>query len=209
MIAWYVHGWAFGPSLWESLAVRLRDLEPRIADLGYFGAANALPPDEPAIWITQSFGTMRALANMTPQCRALVAINGFDRFASADGFPGVPVRVLDRMIAAFDADPARVVSDFRRRCGMGADVTSLNLSTLRRDLLALRDMDCRQQSAALSVPVLSLQGGADPILPLAMRAAVLPDARHEVLADAGHLLPLEEPAWCAARIVEFVAGLAA
>ncbi len=204
MIAWYVHGWGFGPSVWNALVPLLPDVEPRYADLGYFGAADVLPPKEPSIWITHSFGTMHTLSNMSAQCRALVAINGFDRFATGDGFPGVPTRVLDRMIAAFDADPARVVSDFLGKCGMGGEVTSFDTTPLHRDLMALRDVDHRQQAAALRVPVLSLQGGADPILPPEMRAAVLPDAHHETLGEGSHLLPLEAPEYCAERIGAFL-----
>ena len=208
MIGWYLHGWGYGPAIWDQLAALLPDLEPRFANLGYGGNANDGPPDEPAIWITHSFGTMHALAKMAApdmplNCRALVAINGFDRFAASPGFEGVPPRVLDRMIARFASDPAGVVSDFCRKCGKDTDVELLDDRTLKRDLVALRDMDCREQAAALSIPVLSLQGAADPVLPPAMRAAVLTGAHHVTHASAGHLLPLEQPAWCAHQIAEF------
>ena len=211
MIAWFVHGWGFEPSLWDALAAHLPGLDPRLADRGYFGSAGASAPDEPSIWITHSLGTMLALGAIAPTCRAMVAINGFDRFAGGEGFPGVAPRVLDRMAARLDKDPAGTVHDFRMRCGANAPVDSVEREPLARDLDVLRKGDCRAASAVLEIPLLSLQGGTDPILPAPLIAQALhdcPGASHEVHPAAGHLLPLEQPEWCADRIAGFVERLA-
>jgi pimeloyl-ACP methyl ester carboxylesterase len=68
-------------------------------------------------------------------------------------------------------------------------------------------MDCRAQAAALSIPVLSLHGANDQILPAAMREQTLygvPHIRHLQHPTAGHLLPVEYPDWCAAQIATFL-----
>jgi len=56
-----------------------------------------------------------------------------------------------------------------------------------------------------TVRTLVLHGGADPLLPPAMRDAVFAGAPRETLAGGGHLLPLTHPEWVAARIRAFAA----
>ena len=211
MIGWFVHGWGFGPSIWDELVALLPDLEPRIADRGYFGGAPVAAPDEPAVWITHSLGAMQALSEGIGEPRALVAINGFDRFTASEGFAGVPRRVLDRMIARFDDDPGKVLSEFRTRCGNDDPVDHFEPQPLRRDLVTLRDGDTRAAAAAIGVPVLVLDGARDPLLPEEMRRQVFAGARDvkvEPHPEAGHLLPLEDPEWCAEHISSLCASIA-
>lgn len=203
------HGWAFDASIWRDVVDRLPWQDCRLADRGYFGAASEVADVGPCIVIAHSMGTMQALADLPSDCRGLVAINGFDRFAADSDFPGVLVRVLDRMIARLGDDPAATVRDFRHRCGDDAPVATLKAQRLGQDLRFLRDGDCR--SAVGRLPILSLQGAADPILPPAMRDAVFADAgaierrRHP---EGGHLLPLTDPDWCVAAIRSFAGAMA-
>lgn len=66
--------------------------------------------------------------------------------------------------------------------------------------------------AAAGVPVVLVEGGADPV-PVPGRAAALVEANagvsHVVRENATHLLPLSEGDWCAALIVEHLADTAA
>lgn len=59
--------------------------------------------------------------------------------------------------------------------------------------------------AAADIPIILVEGGADPV-PVPGRAAALAETaasvRHLVLENATHLLPLSEGDWCAALIVE-------
>lgn len=61
------------------------------------------------------------------------------------------------------------------------------------------------QLAAAGIPVILVEGGADPV-PVPGRAAALAETagsvRHRVLENATHLLPLSEGDWCAALLVE-------
>jgi len=206
----FIHGWGFDRSIWKAVCAVLPAHKASFADRSYFGGAGGDVPQVPSLWIAHSFGTMLALRNMSEHCRGMVAINGFDRFCAGDGVAGVSPRIVERMIARFDAAPQQVLSDFRRRCGEENLPDHLDVPRLKQDLLALRDMDCRKHAAAMKVPVLSLQSGADPVLPEEMRSTTLhsiQSVRHLQHNAAGHLLPLEQPNWCAQQISAFVAEL--
>ena len=206
MILRFLHGWGFDAGFWSGVVDELGDWPAVADDRGYFGAPADAPSSEPCIVVAHSFGAMRALAAPPADCRGLIAINGFDRFV-----PGISHRIVDRMIARFDADPATVLADFRARCGEARPFGQIDTAPLRQDLLALRDGDCTAQSSALPVPMLSLQGAEDPLLPAPMRDSVFADVRlleRQTLAGGGHLLPIAEPAYCAHAIRAFAERVA-
>ena len=71
---------------------------------------------------------------------------------------------------------------------------------------ALRDADLTKQTSELRVPALCLCGAKDQgTTPRLMRelAALIPDARLEIIDQAGHLPCLEQPERMARHIVEF------
>jgi len=166
--------------------------------------------DGPFLAVTHSFGTMRLLADVPPNCRGILAINGFDRFAASQGFPGVPIRMVERMISRFDEVPEAVLADFRLRCGCDTAFGAIDAARLLDDLVALRDGDHRDKTARCGLPILSFQGAHDPILPSAMREAVFASAancQRQNHPTAGHLLPIEDPATCAEAISAFMESL--
>jgi pimeloyl-[acyl-carrier protein] methyl ester esterase len=182
-------------------------LEASFADRGYFGGSGDEPPQGPSVWITHSLGTILEIRKIPAECRCLIAINGFERFAAGEDLAAVPKRVLDRMLLRLEQDAPAVVAEFRRMCGTDEAVHDADLPALRRDLLALRDLDCRAEAAKLAVPVLSLQGAQDPILRADFRDRALrnvPHVRHRLNPTAGHLLPLQDPDWCAGQVAHFL-----
>jgi pimeloyl-[acyl-carrier protein] methyl ester esterase len=204
----FVHGWGFDSSLWDALTSHFPDCG--FWERGYFGEAAEPALAEPFLAVTHSFGAMRFLGATQPGCRGIVAINGFDRFTSTEDFPGVASRIVERMIARLRSAPRFVVAEFRQRCGSDAPFGAIDEDLLFADLIALRDTDCREAAASCGLPILSLQGASDPILPCAMRAAVFASsARCERLLHptGGHLLPLDEPGYCAEVICAFMERL--
>lgn len=194
MILRFLHGWGFDRSLWQHVVPLLPEFDCRADDRGYFGPPRTVAEGE--IAVCHSFGTMRALAQPAG-LRALVAINGFDCFTARDHFPGIPPRVVDRMIARFSAAPDEVVSQFRTRCGAAEMRPLANAAALLADLNTLREADLR---AACTMPVHALHAADDPIVPAAMHPALFgtSQALHTAtLATGGHLLPLTEPQACA------------
>lgn len=204
----FLHGWGFDAGFWTALRALLPQFACLADDRGYFGQPKDVGAEGPVLLVGHSLGVMRALADPPAQSIGLVAINGFDRFADRGDGLGTPPRVLDRMMARMAADPARVVEDFRRRCGCEAAFPAPDAARLIDDLALLRDGDLRAGAAAFPAPILSLQGGDDPLLPPALRRAVFAGARaaeRTELPGAGHLLPITHGAWCAERIASFAA----
>jgi len=198
LILTFHHGWGFDHTLWDRLVPLLPDHHCHADDRGYFGPSRMAPAG--TIAVTHSFGTLRVLADPPPGLAAIVAINGFDCFAARPGFPGIPPRVLARMQARFAQEPAAVLADFRARCGADAAPPIADRAALAADLAALAGKDARQP---LGIPLLSLQAQDDPLLPPEMRGAVFastPAADRFTAPFGGHLLPLTDPARCAAAI---------
>lgn len=194
----FTHGWGFDRTFWAQLIALLPECEAVIDDRGYFGAPFEPLVEGPCIAVTHSFGTMRVLSAAPPGLAGVVAINGFERFT---GDPGVPVRVLDRMIRRFETDPRAVLAEFHRSVGCSVDCIepfgAIAAEPLATDLLRLRDA-C---APLPQVPVLAIHGDADPLLPPAMRAATFAGADvQRIDAAGGHLLPHEAPEICAAAI---------
>ncbi len=206
MILLFVHGWGFDASFWDAVIERLPGSETVVWERGYFGDAHEPLPDAPYIAIGHSFGAMRVLADPPPGCAGVVAINGFDRFAARDGKPGLDPRLINRMLGHLDRDPRRVIIEFRARLGNWDTFAVPNVASLKADLARLRDDDESGQTAQWQMPILSLQGGADPLLSAPMRDAAFsgaPDLETAVFPDGGHLLPLTDPAYCARMIEAF------
>ncbi|MCT2559317.1 alpha/beta hydrolase [Tsuneonella sp. YG55] len=204
----FMHGWGFDASIWSGVVRHLGRFDCRMADRGYFGAPITVESDGPCVVVGHSLGAMHWLADLPEGCRGMVAVNGFDRFVEGDDFPGVPRRPLDRMIARLPQAPAQVVTDFRTRCGAEAVAGTPELAPLLADLELLRDGDFRD--AAGGLPVLSLQGANDPLLPDTMRGAIFAKASvtRMTCENAGHLLPLEAPEWTANAIADFARAVA-
>jgi pimeloyl-[acyl-carrier protein] methyl ester esterase len=189
----FLHGWGFDATLWDGVRSALAPLETVTRDRGYFGLPRNDTNAGPVLAIGHSLGSLLLAADPPPGSIGLVAINGFDRFAG-DG--AVPLRVVDTMRRRFAETPGVVLDTYRVRCGGAPHSGDLDAQRLADDLDLLASADLRGAASAALV----LHGGADPILPPGMRAGVFAGARRETLADAGHLLPLTHPEWCAAMI---------
>lgn len=203
----FVHGWGFDASFWDALAARLTHFAQVRDDRGYFGKPAPMDCDGRCVAVTHSFGTMRLLAEPPPGLAGIVAINGFDRFIAGDDFPGVPLRLVEAMIARFERRPLSVLDDFRARCGCGPAHTEFDHARLAADLERMRTTDVRGVSAGLDMPLLSLQSAHDRIVPAAMRDAALAGSgriERRNHPEAGHLLPTDEPDWCAEAILAFL-----
>lgn len=208
-----VHGWGLDASLWQPVRARLPECETVAFDLGFRGpAVSPVLPEAPlVIAVGHSLGLAWLLRNRPLRWDALVAVNGFTRFTADPTFPdGVPARQLERMIAKLGRDPAGVTADFLTRCGQRgtAPAGALDGASLAQGLGWLRDWDTRAAFVADAAPVLALAGGADPIVPPAMSRACFaarPNCRLAWRDGGGHLLPAEDPDWCAGHVRAFVA----
>jgi pimeloyl-[acyl-carrier protein] methyl ester esterase len=191
-----LHGWGFDLSLWDALAERLTHHRIVRWDRGYFGPPAEPPVEPPFVAVGHSLGAM-LLADILPPETPLIAINGFDHFT---GEGAVPARVVERMRLRFIDAPDTVVTEFRARCG-APPARSASVAPRLADDLALL---ATHQADASDRPCLSLHGHADPILPETLRDTAFPGAIRATHSDAGHLLPVTHPDWCAAQIESFL-----
>jgi len=118
----FVHGWGFSATLWRGVVGLLRTSEVTLVDLGFIAGgapqANIWPKD--AIAVGHSLGLLwllhRAGDAGSVSFRALVSIQGFDRFC-----PTIPASRVAGMRRALRRDAAairlRVVHRARRQCG--------------------------------------------------------------------------------------------
>jgi pimeloyl-[acyl-carrier protein] methyl ester esterase len=206
MIALFLHGWGFDRTMWEPLSALLGGFEQAFDDRGYFGEPLDPAPGGRVLAITHSFGTMRLLARPPAGLFGIVAINGFSHFAEGPAGAGVAPLLVERMIRRFDRDSQATVDRFRCECGAAVSASALDTGKLRGDLVLLATMT----APVPPVPLLSLEGAGDHLLDGATRAAQFAGARLErrIHPDAGHLLPCEDPAWCADAIRTFATAAA-
>ena len=206
-----VHGWGFDSGFWGELIRRLPERDVLAFDLGFLGRPSrpALPEGAKITAVGHSTGLLWLLHERPFAWDALIAINGFPRFVSGDGFePAVEPRVLERMLSRFDRDPHTVSADFLRRCGCADSPGAADVPALRAGLTWLRDWDARASLDKETAPILALAGSADPIVPPPMTAAAFAGRDRVSLRwreGGGHLLPLTDPDWCAAEIRAFLA----
>src|SRR5262245_49229851 len=92
------------------------------------------------------------------------------------------------------------------------DLRTCRPETILADVRAARAMDLTERAAVLDVPTLVLAGSRDRLTTptLAAELSVLIRSGRLRIADgAGHMLPLEAPAWVNREIVAFIDSLAA
>jgi pimeloyl-[acyl-carrier protein] methyl ester esterase len=199
-----VHGWGFDAGFWGPVREILGADAAVVWDLGFFGAPSRppLPEGRPVVAVGHSFGLLWLLHHRPVAWRALVAVNGFACFTRREGFPeGVEPRVLSRMISRFAEEPVQVVADFRARCGCVAPLPAMRDDTsLLSGLQALARWDERPAQVDLA-----LCGRNDALVSMAMSKASMPEERI-IWHDGGHLLPLEDPGWCAAQLRAVLEG---
>lgn len=197
-----VHGFGFGPALWDGMRSALGGLSSVALDLGFL-RSGAAPPPIPAevhVAVGHSLGLLWLLHERPCRWRALVGINAFTRFTRADDFPeGVPVRQVQRLGERLAAAPARAHAEFLALCGapLPAQPAELVPEALRRGLEALCAWDVRDQQADVT---LALQAREDRIVSEAHSRASFAAERLAWARSGGHVLPLSHAAWCAWRI---------
>ncbi|GBQ11686.1 alpha/beta fold hydrolase [Swaminathania salitolerans] len=214
----FLHGWSYDSGVWASVREALPDPDGAVfLDLGHTDLAHTDPsqtnpshmdapcpdriPDEPFLAVGHSAGALWFLNRAAPQCRGVVAINGFSRFCKAPDFEnGIEPRLVERMIRQLDSDPAATVRRFRKSimCPL-FPLPEPAPDALRAGLQGLLEHDGRPAARSLGRRLVSVEGEEDPLLCAAMRDEAFPEADRRIL-PGGHLLPLTDPESCA-RII--------
>jgi len=203
-----VHGWGFGPGIWGELRAKLPGNTHLYAlNLGFIrdGTGDAGDWPEAPIAIGHSLGLLWLLHHKKKHdFRALVSIQGFDRFC-----PHIPQSRVERMRRELAADPAATMAQFWRACSTQpfAPPDLLDLARLDEGLGWLLDWDETATKADLDCPVLALAARDDAIVPASMSSAIWGEEKIVWSEGGGHVLPLSKPEWCAQHVLDFAHDL--
>jgi pimeloyl-[acyl-carrier protein] methyl ester esterase len=191
-----LHGWGYDASFWQPLRDHLPEADMLAWDLGYFGEFSMPAPERDAFALGHSYGVLWFLQHRPFPWRGLVSINGFSRFAMAPDFPeGVPPAQLERLRDSVVEATLPALTGFRQRCGDLVPPPDMpDLCRLLASLDHLRDWDVRPAQ-----PDLALCGRTDKVVSAALSGAAFAG---EIIHwhDGGHLLPQQDPEWCADQI---------
>ena len=207
----FVHGWGFHAGIWRDLIGHLPvEAEVSLVDLGFVEGGPEGSSDWPddAIAVGHSLGVLwllhqageRASAPKTASFRALVSIQGFDRFC-----PPIPPSRVAGMRRELKRDAGATLGAFWRACDTEAFAppAALNIDRLDEGLGWLMDWDAREVKARLDCPTLALAARDDAIVPKAMSESIWGGANIHWSQEGGHVLPLKHPEWCARHVLDF------
>ncbi|HZJ13332.1 MAG TPA: alpha/beta fold hydrolase, partial [Methyloceanibacter sp.] len=141
----FVHGWGFNAGIWTELSARLPDAETTLVDLGFVSggpashtvshaasdAASDTDWPEDAIAVGHSLGLLWLLKEGKGRFKALVSIQGFDRFC-----PHVPELRVAALKRGLSRDAGGTMQAFWRSCGAPdfARAEALNVARLNEGL---------------------------------------------------------------------------
>lgn len=198
----FVHGWGFGPNIWDGLSGRLPGTH-YFHDLGFIEndvARTDFLPESPIV-IGHSLGVMWALKNLKPA--ALVSIAGFDCFHHY-----VPQALTRSMLHNLDTNPMQQMRDFWNACGVGeqCEEEDLNIPALKEGLEWLLNWDESGAQQGIERKTLALAAKDDMIVRKAMSDKIW-GTKAVWSDDGGHMLPITKTNWCAENIEGFLQTL--
>lgn len=203
----FVHGWGMDFKIWDGISSHFSDDKSLCLDLGFIGEMQNTECSD-AIYVTHSLGTMWALKHHAPDMKALIVINGFTCF-----HPFTAERTLRTMQKRLVRNASVQMRSFWSNCGLSEQVQNnleLNLDGVRNTdrlqdgLEWLINWDMADALRMLCVPVLSLNGHEDLVLPHDKMRAHWAGFDLQTHEHGGHILPLSHPDWCVDKIKDFM-----
>ena len=199
----FVHGWGFDAGIWDGVAAALPGVAQRRVELGFLGGVpsqNAFTAED--VLIGHSLGLLWGLSQFRDWQR-VVAINAFARFAEGEG-AAVSTAALRAMRRSLTREPQKALENFHRSLGHETVIGEFDAVRLAEGLAFLAEAAF---AGPATVPCLVLAGDRDPLVPPAASAYLATALKAQIRwrENGGHLLPLADPAWCAAQIRAFLA----
>lgn len=205
-----VHGWGFGPGVWQPVLRFLPDWDCCVLDLGFFGQAEQqIPAGRPLLAVGHSLGFLWLLQQLEQapwqeQCYGLLSISGFSRFSRCGDFPhGIAPRVVQRMMRRLPQQAREVLAAFQRQSGWHGNPGQTAIDdtvALLQGLRWLQQWDGRAALASWHRPYSALAAMDDRIVPPELTAACFAVDRLQWLEKGGHILPLTQAHACAQAI---------
>jgi pimeloyl-[acyl-carrier protein] methyl ester esterase len=203
----FIHGWGFDTRFWDKLCAALPQFRHTRIDLGFFGATAPPPARESSkrILVGHSLGFVHGLRHYKDWA-GWIAINGFTRFLKTAAEPGcMPAANLRALRMGLQNGTEKPLQDFYRSIDAPPLQGTPKIERLREGLDELQSIDTGALLGEQNLPGLALASRNDPLVPIDASEALGAKAKDFRLHDeAGHLLPLSDPAWCAAAMTEFL-----
>jgi len=179
----------------------------------------------PAVWVGWSMGGLVALAAAQwhpRQVTRLVLVGATPKYVQSADWPhAMSPTVLDQFARNLEQDYTGTLERFltlQMAAGENRDVLRRLRSemfrygepptaALRAGLRLLQEEDRRDALTAVATPALILHGGRDRLAPVAAArflAQQLPQARLEIMPEAGHALFLSHPEWFLDKMRAFI-----
>ncbi len=197
----FVHGWGYGPKIWDAVIAQLgHDVECTVADLGFSGT-QAIPEEAHFdIAVGHSLGVLWLLSQEKITWNKLVSICGFSKFSDDKSFPqGVSLRVIERMIRRLPISAESVLKSFHDLCDPLGQIPFENSEKRDHERLSwglefLRDQDARTLLNPSNTFVLADK--TDLVVPEDMSRAFFGSSNITWADGKGHLVPLTDPKAC-------------
>lgn len=205
-----MHGWGFGPKVWNAMEPLLEKRSSLFFNLGLIGKETIFPIDSDVIVIGHSLGVLWLLKNLSCQPRAFVSINGFTYFAKKESYGRNNIIAIKAMIKNCETNPLGVLKNFYSYCGLHLNYYCMeegviNIRKLKESLLWLLEWNLEEKRNMFECPFLALASCDDPLIPLSASESMWKDSSHlEIAPSGGHILPLTNAHWCAKKINEWV-----
>lgn len=198
----FVHGWAYGPEMWQSLTGGLAGTEHRFIDLGFFNAPQTHEGEFDCV-ITHSYGLMWLLQQ--PQIRAhkIVSISGIATYVRSET-NSISRAQIRAMCQQLNTQPEELLGTFYDACGDDTPppVSSPDQSRLGAALKDMEKLDLRPALADKQIMALASQG--DKIVPAKLSGDMFDKKKIIWHSSASHILPKTDPAWCMSHIQEYL-----
>jgi len=231
----FLHGWQGSKEIWGPVTQRLRERRRTIAlDLRGFGGSNAAPGPHAVETFADDLSALIAALDLDPLVvvghsmgAAIAQRFAIDRPDAVEGLvlvspvPASGVSLSPKTEALFRAtagDPEKanawIAGLFSREPAPETRAIVRAAAAATPAAVALESFDSwtrlhfADEAATIDTPTLVLAGAADrPEFARERVADVIAGARFEIVPDAGHYLPLEQPARVAALVERFIDGL--
>ena len=200
------HGWGFGAGCWDRWrAVLPAGFALHCPDRGYFGPATTVAV-RPRIVLAHSLG-LHLLPPRIWGAELIAVLSGFRHFHPPCARRAARSRrTVAQMLARLEREPAALLANFYARCGVPPDRCwpgAIDVASLRRDLQLLQERALELAAIPAATRVLILHGRCDRVVPVERAeelSALRPNSVLDIVAGAGHALPLTHPRACWERV---------
>jgi pimeloyl-ACP methyl ester carboxylesterase len=231
----FLHGWQGSKDIWAPVTQRLRERRRTIAlDLRGFGESNAAPGPYTVETFADDLSALIAALDLDPLVvvghsmgAAIAQRFAIDRPDAVEGLvlvapvPASGVALSPKTEALFRGTAGNAEKANAWIAGLTQREPSAAMRAIMRAAaattppqVALESFDSwtrlhfADEAATIDTPTLVIAGAADsPAFARERVADVIEGARFEIVPDAGHYVPLEEPARIAMLVERFIDGL--